>query len=73
MTLVAFSNDAPDILGEPDIQNDISKYKDIKIKAFEAHASQTGPFLKELASPQVDGQVHSFLEIEPFWTYHFES
>lgn len=73
LTLVAFSNDAPDILGEPDIQNDISKYKDIKIKAFEAHASQTGPFLKELASPQVDGQVHSFLEIEPFWTYHFES
>ena len=46
LTLVAFSNDAPDILGEPDIQNDISKYKDIKIKAFEAHASQTGPFLK---------------------------
>ncbi|MGM2827198.1 bacillithiol biosynthesis deacetylase BshB2, partial [Bacillus cereus group sp. Bce006] len=37
LTLVAFSNDAPDILGEPDIQNDISKYKDIKIKAFEAH------------------------------------
>lgn len=73
LTLVALSNDAPDILGEPDIQNDISKYKDIKIKAFEAHASQTGPFLKELASPQVDGQVHSFLEIEPFWTYHFES
>lgn len=73
LTLVAFSNDAQDILGEPDIQNDISKYKDIKIKAFEAHASQTGPFLKELASPQVDGQVHSFLEIEPFWTYHFES
>lgn len=73
LTLVAFSNDAPDILGEPDIQNDISKYKDIKIKAFEAHASQTGPFLKELASPQVGGEVHSFLEIEPFWTYHFES
>ena len=24
LTLVAFSNDAPDILGEPDIQNDIS-------------------------------------------------
>ena len=32
LTLVAFSNDAPDILGEPDIQNDISKYKDIKSK-----------------------------------------
>ena len=73
LTLVAFSNDAPEILGQPDIQNDISKYSDLKLKAFEAHASQTGPFLKELASPQVGGEVHSFLEIEPFWTYHFES
>ena len=44
LTLVAFSNDAPDILGQPDIQNDISKYSDLKLKAFEAHASQTGPF-----------------------------
>ncbi|MBS6895833.1 MAG: bacillithiol biosynthesis deacetylase BshB2, partial [Staphylococcus epidermidis] len=73
LTLVAFSNDAPEILGEPDIQNDISQYSDIKLKAFEAHASQTGPFLKQLASPEIDGQAQSFLKIEPFWTYHFES
>ena len=58
---------------EPDIQNDISQYSDIKLKAFEAHASQTGPFLKQLASPEIDGQAQSFLKIEPFWTYHFES
>ena len=44
LTLVAFSNDAPDILGEPDIQNDISKYKDIKIKAFEAHLHKLDHF-----------------------------
>lgn len=73
LTLVAFSNDAPEILGEPDIQNDISQYSDIKLKAFKAHASQTGPFLKQLASPEIDGQAQSFLKIEPFWTYHFES
>ncbi|SLD71904.1 Uncharacterized proteins, LmbE homologs [Mycobacteroides abscessus subsp. massiliense] len=36
-------------------------------------ASQTGPFLKQLASPEIDGQAQSFLKIEPFWTYHFES
>ena len=73
LTLVAFSNDAPDILGEPDIQNDISQYSDIKLKAFEAHASQTGPFLRQLASPEINGQAQSFLKVEPFWTYHFES
>lgn len=67
LTLVAFSNDAPDI------QNDISQYSDIKLKAFEAHASQTGPFLRQLASPEINGQAQSFLKVEPFWTYHFES
>lgn len=44
LQLVAFSNDAPEILGEPDILNDIRAYRDLKLKAFEAHASQTGPF-----------------------------
>lgn len=33
LTLVAFSNDAPEILGQPDIQNDISKYSDLKLKS----------------------------------------
>ena len=62
LQLVAFSNDAPDILGEPDILNDISQYKEIKLKAFEAHKSQTGPFLKQLASSEVGGETQSFLE-----------
>ncbi|HCW7555909.1 TPA: bacillithiol biosynthesis deacetylase BshB2 [Staphylococcus aureus] len=73
LTLVAFSNDATEALGEPDIQNDITDFKELKIKAFEAHASQTGPFLKKLASPEIDGKQHSFLTVEPYWTYHFKS
>lgn len=73
LQLVAFSNDAIEHLGEPDILNDISKYKELKLKAFEAHASQTGPFLKQLASPEIDGETQSFLEVEPFWTYHFKA
>lgn len=73
LQLVAFSNDAIEDLGEPDILNDISKYKDLKLKAFEAHASQTGPFLKQLASPEVNGETQNFLEVEPYWTYHFKS
>ena len=66
-------NDATEALGEPDIQNDITDFKELKIKAFEAYASQTGPFLKQLASPEIDGKQHSFLTVEPYWTYHFKS
>ena len=73
LQLVAFSNDAPEKLGEPDILNEISDYKEVKLRAFEAHASQTGPFLKQLATPDVSGEAQSFLEVEPYWTYNFES
>ncbi|MFV5902077.1 bacillithiol biosynthesis deacetylase BshB2 [Staphylococcus gallinarum] len=73
LQLVAFSNDAKEKLGEPDILNEISDYKEVKLRAFEAHASQTGPFLEQLATPDVSGQVKSFLEVEPYWTYNFES
>ncbi|MCQ9904877.1 bacillithiol biosynthesis deacetylase BshB2, partial [Staphylococcus aureus] len=31
------------------------------------------PFLKQLASPEVGGETQSFLDVEPYWTYHFES
>ena len=73
LQLVAFSNDAKEKLGEPDILNEISDYKEVKLRAFEAHASQTGPFLEQLATPDVSGQAKSFLEVEPYWTYNFES
>lgn len=73
LQLVAFSNDAPEKLGEPDILNEISDYKEVKLRAFEAHASQTGPFLQQLATPEVSGEAKGFLEVEPYWTYNFES
>ena len=44
LQLVAFSNDAPEILGEPDILNDIRAYRDLKLKAFEAHISNWSIF-----------------------------
>lgn len=76
LQLVAFSNDAVDELGEPDIVNDISEYKERKLKAFEAHQSQTGPFLAQLANPQgqasgAPADAAAFLTRETFWTYHF--
>ncbi|MGV3042683.1 bacillithiol biosynthesis deacetylase BshB2 [Staphylococcus rostri] len=75
--LVAFSNDAVDALGEPDIVNDISAYQQHKLRAFEAHASQTGPFLEQLANPQGNApgapkEAASFLTTETYWTYRFE-
>ena len=73
LQLVAFSNDAPEKLGEPDILNEISYYKEVKLRAFEAHASQTGPFLQQLATPELSGEAKGFLEVEPYWTYNFES
>lgn len=73
LQLVAFSNDAIEELGEPDVINDISEYRDTKLNAFKAHASQSGPFLQQLAEPQVPDEAKSFLEQEAYWTYKFES
>ncbi|AKS70014.1 deacetylase [Staphylococcus schleiferi] len=77
LQLVAFSNDAIDVLGEPDIINDISDYRDQKFAAFEAHRSQTGPFLEQLANPQgqasgVPKDAAAYLTTETFWTYQFK-
>ncbi|ERS93825.1 MULTISPECIES: bacillithiol biosynthesis deacetylase BshB2 [Staphylococcus] len=73
LQLVAFSNDAIDELGMPDIINDITDYREVKLDAFKAHASQSGPFLHQLAEPQVPDTAKSFLEQETYWTYNFES
>ncbi|WP_349421082.1 bacillithiol biosynthesis deacetylase BshB2 [Staphylococcus felis] len=74
--LVAFSNDAVEALGEPDIVNDISAYKTRKYHAFKAHQSQTGPFLEQLANPKANAsgapkEAEAFLTTETFWTYQF--
>ena len=60
LQLVAFSNDAIEELGEPDVVNDISDYKEMKLNAFKAHASQSGPFLQQLAEPQVPDEAKGF-------------
>ncbi|MBI5975084.1 bacillithiol biosynthesis deacetylase BshB2 [Staphylococcus canis] len=76
LQLVAFSNDAIESLGEPDIVNDITAYKTRKYNAFKAHQSQTGPFLEQLANPNAHAsgapkEAESFLTTETFWTYQF--
>ncbi|EKU47440.1 bacillithiol biosynthesis deacetylase BshB2 [Staphylococcus massiliensis] len=69
--LVAFSHDAYDVLGEPDVVNDIRDYKERKIRAFEAHRSQSEPVLKQLDEASTEG-TRGFFEYETYWTYNFE-
>ncbi|MBV2140408.1 bacillithiol biosynthesis deacetylase BshB2, partial [Staphylococcus aureus] len=45
----------------------------IKSSAASDVYKRQGPFLKQLASPEIDGKQHSFLTVEPYWTYHFKS
>nr|WP_263314292.1 bacillithiol biosynthesis deacetylase BshB2 [Mammaliicoccus sp. Marseille-Q6498] len=72
--LVAFSNDAHQDLGEPDVNIDIAGYEDRKMKVLQAHASQTGPMLQNLAANTQESEAAKdmWLKSEHFWTYHIE-
>ena len=72
--LVAFSNDTYSDLGEPDVNIDITGYEERKMKVLQAHASQTGPMLQNLASNTQESEAAKdmWLKSEHFWTYHIE-
>lgn len=57
---VAFSNNCEEELGPPDIVNNDSAVKEVKIKAMKAHKSQTQ-------------LVTAWLQNERFWTYKFST
>lgn len=71
----AFARDCQDVLGPPDIVNDISAMSEVKLAAIRAHRSQsqvifphiTNGHFKELSSK------NSFCQLacESFWTYRF--
>ncbi|WP_041276197.1 bacillithiol biosynthesis deacetylase BshB2 [Desulfosporosinus acidiphilus] len=71
----AFARDCQDIIGPPDIVNDISAVADVKFAAILAHRSQSQVFLPRNASGQVKEPSKNFysqrLQQESFWTYHF--
>lgn len=57
---VAFSNNCEEELGPPDIVNNVSAVKEVKIKAMKAHKSQTQ-------------LMTGWLQKERFWTYKFST
>ena len=72
----AFSHDTHDVLGPPDIINDISDVSEVKLAAVQAHKSQSQMFLSRIASGQnkeksSKNQFSHMLLKESFWTYRF--
>jgi len=72
----AFARDCQDVLGPPDIVNDISAMSEVKLAAIRAHRSQSQVILARIANGQFKEQSskNSFshlLERESFWTYRF--
>lgn len=70
---VAFSKNCVEVLGEPDILNDISPVTETKLAAIQAHRSQTEQMfigMEEKLKNQ-DPQVMMWINNERFWTYIF--
>jgi len=72
----AFARDCQDVLGPPNIVNDISAMSEVKLVAIRAHKSQSQVILARIANGQFKEQSskNSFshmLERESFWTYRF--
>ncbi|MDE3840383.1 bacillithiol biosynthesis deacetylase BshB2 [Bacillus methanolicus] len=72
---VAFSNNCEEELGPPDIVNDVSAVKEVKMKAMKAHKSQTQLMTAEMEEKlkKNDPQVLAWLQYERFWTYKFSA
>lgn len=72
----AFARDCQDVLGSPDIVNDISAMSEVKLAAIRAHKSQSQAILTRIANGQFKEQSSEnpfshMLERESFWTYRF--
>ncbi|MEK4698408.1 bacillithiol biosynthesis deacetylase BshB2 [Solibacillus sp. FSL R7-0668] len=71
----AFANDTVEKNGEAHVVIDIRSVKNDKVKALQAHASQTGWMMQETAKRVDDGEVmsDSWLNVEKFYNITFES
>lgn len=63
---VAFANNTKEELGEGTFIHDVSVYTDQKIKALEAHASQTGGLMKVISE---DSNIRDLLVKERYYHY----
>ena len=68
---VAFSNNHQDVLGEPDIVNNIQDLIEVKLKAISAHRSQTEAMMSEWSNllAQKNKELESRLFFERFYEY----
>lgn len=71
---IAFSHDAIDTIGEPDILHDVAAVVDKKIATLNAHASQTVWLMKEMQQKydEQDPEAINFFHNERFYTYNFQ-
>lgn len=71
----AFARDCQDVIGPPDIVNDISAVADVKLAAIQAHKSQSQVILPRSANGQImkpsKNSYSHMLQRESFWTYRF--
>lgn len=68
---IAFSNGCEEIIGPPDIVNDIHEYAEEKLKVIEAHESQTAGMIEVIKEKykENDEEVIKRFSKEVFWTY----
>lgn len=72
----AFARDCQNVLGPPDIVNDISAMSKVKLAAIRAHRSQSQLILSQVESEQIRDPAYKtpfsdLLVRESFWTYRF--
>lgn len=72
----AFAGDCQDVLGPPDIVNDISAISVVKLAAIRAHRSQSQGILSRIENGQFkersfENSFGHMLKQESFWTYRF--
>ncbi|MEL4023935.1 bacillithiol biosynthesis deacetylase BshB2 [Lysinibacillus endophyticus] len=70
----AFANNTVAEIGEPNVVIDVSSVKQEKVKALQAHASQTAWMIEESTKRVEEGRPmsDSWLHYEKFYQYHFE-
>ncbi|OZU88773.1 bacillithiol biosynthesis deacetylase BshB2 [Virgibacillus indicus] len=70
----AITNNHVEMLGNPDIINDITEYFDIKMKAILSHSSQASGIIGQFRKDQddVDEVAKARFSTEQFYTWNFE-
>lgn len=74
---IAITKERFEVLGKPDIVNDIMDVASQKLRTMKAHRSQTEAMLKDVTTIEKfedisDDRLKMFFAKESFYTYHFE-